>query len=109
MRPEPVDPRSLDAELRAYVGRLDEIRSFGTVEEQKTFLRGFIDRIEVKPREGEALVFWKKLPAPPATGSNGARMSFTVVAGARSDRVQRNLIVVVLGLDDHRLNVTHAA
>jgi len=83
MWPEPVDPRTLAAELRAYVDRLDEIRSFGTAEEQKTFLRGFIDRIEVKPWEAEALVFWKKLPAPPATGSNGTGMSFTVVAGAR--------------------------
>ncbi len=80
---ESVDPRALAGELRAYVGRLDEIRSCGSVEEQKTFLRGFIERIEVKPREGEALIFWKKLPAPPATGSNGAGMSFTVVAGAR--------------------------
>ena len=80
---EPVDQRAVAVELRAYVGRLDEIRSCGTVEEQKTFLRGVIDRIEVRPREGEALVFWKKLPAPPATGSNGAGMSITVVAGAR--------------------------
>ncbi len=80
---EPVDLRALASELRAYVGRLDEIRTCGSVEEQKTSLRGFIDRIEVRTREGEALVFWKKLPAPPATGSNGAGMSFRVVAGAR--------------------------
>jgi len=55
---------ALDARW-AYLGRLDEIRSSGTVEGQKTFLRGFIDRIEVKPREGEALVLWKKTPGSP--------------------------------------------
>ncbi len=55
----------------------------GTAEEQKTFPRSLIEPIEVRPREGEALVYWKKLPAPPTTGANGAGMSFTVVAGAR--------------------------
>ena len=80
---EPLDPRALAAELRESVGRLDEIRTCGTVEEQKTFLRGFIDRIEVRPRVGEALVYWKKIPAPSAAGANGAGMSFMVVAGAR--------------------------
>ena len=75
-------PRALVAELRAYMGRLEVIRGYGTVEEQKTFLRGFIERIEVNPKEGDALVFWKTIPAPPAARTNGAGMSFTVVAGA---------------------------
>jgi len=73
----------LAAELRAFVGRLGEIRAHGPVEEQKTFLREFIDRIEVNPKAGDAVVYWKKIPAPSASGANGAGMSFTVVAGAR--------------------------
>ncbi len=35
-----VDPRALAAELRAQVAQLEAIRAHGTVEEQKTFLRG---------------------------------------------------------------------
>jgi DNA invertase Pin-like site-specific DNA recombinase len=85
----PIDPMALAAELRAYVGRLDEVRNSGPVEEQKTFLRGFIERIDVNPREGQALICWKKIPAPPAAATNGAGMSFTMVAGAGSRLTQR--------------------
>jgi hypothetical protein len=86
---EPIDPETLAAQLHGHISSLEEIRRHGTLEEQKAFLRGFIDRIEVDPRQDRALLYWLKITALPAGTTNRAEMSFPMVAGARL-RLQLN-------------------
>ena len=65
--------------------------------------------------QGNHMVTMRGLPAATSAIVNRVRaeerirMSCTMVAGARSDRVQRTLIVVALNLDENRLVVRRAA
>jgi DNA invertase Pin-like site-specific DNA recombinase len=60
----PPDPRAVVGEFRTCLARLRQVREFGTNQQRKTFLRGMIERIEVKPRLRRARLCWHHLPRP---------------------------------------------
>ncbi len=79
----------------------------GSLEEKKEFMRAFIAGVTVHPDEERLEVQMRKIPATvlPQPGNS----SVGVVAGARYDRVQQNLVALSVPLRGQDLVVPRAA
>ncbi len=89
------------------LGDLPRLRESGSLEERKEFVRAFLAGVTVHPDDERLEVQMRKIPATvlPKPGSS----SVGLVAGARSDRVQRNLVALSVLLRGHELVATRAA
>ena len=75
---------------------LPRLMESGSLEERKEFVRAFIASVTVHPGDERLEVQMRKIPASvlPKPGNS----SVGLVAGARSDRVQRNLVALSVPL-----------
>ncbi len=104
---EPIDAEVVLRHGMAALGDLPRLMESGSLEERKEFVRTFIAGVTVHPDEERLEVQIRKIPASvlPKPGNS----SVGLVAGARSDRVQRNLVALSVPLRGHELVVTRAA
>jgi predicted nuclease with TOPRIM domain len=75
-----VDINATVDEIMASVRGFEDLFPQGTLEEQKEFLRLWIEKIELDPDKRAGKVYMKKFPLP-ANGNGNS--SFEMVAGAR--------------------------
>jgi hypothetical protein len=74
-------------EIARIANQFDRVFQEGTLEEQKDFLRLFVERIEVIPRDKKARVHIRQFPAPQSLDT-GKCLS-VLVAGARSEHQKK--------------------
>ncbi len=106
----PYDPIDAGAVLRhgmAALSNLPRLMESGSQEQRKEFVRTFIAGVTVYPDEERLEVQMRKIPATalPQPGNS----SVGLVAGARSDRVQRNLVALSVPLRGLNLVARRAA
>ena len=71
-----VDVRAVVNAGISRLGRLGELLEHGTMEERKTLVQAFLQRIEISPRKRKGAAYFAQLPAGVGT------LSFEMVAGA---------------------------
>ncbi len=82
-----VDINATVDEVMASVKGFEDLFPHGTLEEQKEFIRLWVEKIELDPDKRVGKVYMKKFPLP-ANGNGNA--SFEMVAGARYTHQKRN-------------------
>ncbi len=104
---EPIDAEAVLRHGMAALSNLPRLMESGSQEQRKEFVRTFIAGVTVYPDEERLEVQIRKIPATalPQPGNSSAGL----VAGARSDRVQRNLVALSVPLRGRNLVVPTAA